>query len=247
MTPMRDGGPAALELHRVAKLYGRTVALRSVSLSVDAGQTLVLLGPNGSGKTSLLKIVAGAVTPTVGRGSVFGQDMATQRRELRSEIGLLASETYLYDDLTALENLRFITTMAGKRMSIEDLHCALRRVDLPPGDERVRGFSSGMKRRLALARLLLLGPRLLLLDEPYNSLDAAGADLVDDVIHEATREGRAAVLATHAAARGLAAADLVGVLDRGAMTYFGPVAEYRMEDGTVGALSGGRGQVYSME
>lgn len=228
----------ALELQRIAKLYGQTVALRAVSLRLDVGQTLVLLGPNGSGKTTLLKMVAGAVTPTAGRGSAFGFDLVAQRRELRPQIGLLASETYLYDDLTALENLRFVAVMSGARPASHEIVRLLERVGLVrQAGERVRGFSSGMKRRLALARLLLLQPRLLLLDEPYNSLDAEGADLVDSVVRDAVREGRSALLATHDAERGLALADVVGALDRGALTYLGPVHSYRMGHATVRAVT----------
>src|SRR5436305_9761199 len=98
----------AVELHRVAKLYGRTAALRAVSLSVEPGETLALLGPNGSGKTTLLKIIAGVLHPTLGTGTVLGCELRTGRAESRGKIGLLAAQTYLYDDLTAEENLRFI-------------------------------------------------------------------------------------------------------------------------------------------
>jgi len=226
-------------LHGIAKLYGRTAALKAVSLHLDAGQILLLLGPNGSGKTTLLKIVAGAIAPTIGTGSVFGLDIIAQRRELRSHIGLLAGESYLYEDLTALENLRFMTTMAGLRPDQGEILRALDRVALlPHADHRVRDFSSGMKCRLAVARLLLLHPQLLLLDEPYNSLDAAGADLVDAVIREAVREGRTVALATHDAERGLALADSVACLDRGVLTYFESVHTYRMENARTSTASG---------
>jgi ABC-type multidrug transport system ATPase subunit len=121
--------------------------------------------------------------------------------------------------------------MAGRRKEKREILDALEAVDLgaqAQAQARVRTFSSGMKRRLSLARLLLLRPRLLLLDEPYNSLDAAGADLVDALVEAATAEGRAAVLATHDAVRGLAAADRVAVLERGALAYCGPAKGYRI-------------------
>jgi heme ABC exporter ATP-binding subunit CcmA len=219
----------ALDLHRVAKLYGRTAALRATSLRLEAGESLALLGPNGSGKTTLLKIIAGAIRPTLGTGTVFGLNIAADRFALRSIVGLLSSETYLYDDLTSAENLRFILTMAGQRPSPAAITDTLRTVDLlPSADERVRSYSSGMKRRLALARLLLLRPRLLLLDEPYNSLDVAGADLVDAIVHQAVAAGCAVVLATHDADRALALTTRVAALDRGSLAYDGTVAGYRM-------------------
>jgi heme exporter protein A len=217
----------ALELHGIAKLYGRTAALKNVDLVVEPGETVLLLGPNGSGKTTLLKIVAGSITPSLGSGSIFGRDMLRERPALRSEVGMLAAESYLYEDLSARENLRFILAMAGRKPREAELEQALWRVDLASrAEERVRSFSSGMKRRLALARLLLLQPRLLLLDEPYNALDEAGAELVDELVRGAAGEGKATLLATHDAERGLALADAVLALERGAVSYYGPVAGY---------------------
>ena len=220
----------ALELIGVAKIYGRSVALRATNLRLERGEALALLGPNGSGKTTLLKIVAGALTPTAGRARIFGRDMFADRAEVRLDAGLLSSDTYLYDDLSARENLRFVATMLGRPLNATGIDALLRRVRLESqADARVRSFSSGMKRRLSLARLLLLSPRLLLLDEPYNSLDAAGADLVDEVVREALAEGRSAMVATHDAERALQLAGRVAVLDRGRMRYLGPVASYRRE------------------
>ena len=217
----------ALELNGIAKLYGATIALRATSLKLEQGQALALLGPNGSGKTTLLKIVAGAMTPTLGAGTVYGSPLrggAAKRRD----VGVLAAETYLYDDLTALENLRFIATMAGIKSSRPEMEAAIAEVGLAnQADVRVRRFSSGMKQRLALARLQILRPRLLLLDEPYNSLDERGADLVDAMVRAHVGAGGAVVLVTHDARRALDTCDLAMVLERGAVTYLGPARGYR--------------------
>lgn len=222
----------ALDLRGIAKLYGSAVALRALSLQLPPGEALALLGPNGSGKTTLLKIVAGAIGPTLGSGTVYGHDLVRDRAALRSLTGLLAAETYHYDDLTARENLRFILIMAGRRPADGQLAQALDEVGLAQhADERVRTFSSGMRRRLVLARLSLLAPRLLLLDEPYNSLDAEAADLVDTIVRRITECGGAVVLASHDAARALTVSDRVAVLDRGALTHLGPVHSYAQHVG----------------
>jgi heme exporter protein A len=219
----------ALDLRGVAKLYGRTAALRTVTLRLAAGQALVLLGPNGSGKTTLLKIIAGAISPTLGSGTVLGHDLRSGRFALRSEIGLLASESYLYDDLTAAENLRFILTMAGYKPEQAEIAAVLADVGLSGhAQDRVRSFSSGMRRRLSLARLLVLHPRLVLLDEPYNSLDTRAAQMIDDLVRRSIGAGKTIVLSTHDAERGLALADQVAVLDDGRMVYFGSVTGYRV-------------------
>ena len=220
---------SALELHGIAKLYGRTPALRAVSLRLEPASTLALLGPNGSGKTTLLKILAGAVRPTLGSGEIFGRNILTERPALRSGVGLLAAECYLYDGLTALENLRFVLTMAGRRHHGPDLEAALAEVGLAGhARERVETFSSGMKRRLALARLILLSPRLLLLDEPYVSLDAEAAELVDELVRRQARAGGATVLATHDVDRALSLADQVALLEQGTLRYSGPAAGFRL-------------------
>lgn len=219
----------ALELRGVGKVFARTPALRATYLRVESGMCLALLGPNGSGKTTLLKIVAGATSATVGGGSIFGHDLLRDRFELRSVVGLLAADTYLYDDLTALENLRFVVTMSGKKSDCGMLLAVLRTVHLEQvANQRVRTFSSGMRRRLSLARLLVLRPRLVLLDEPYNSLDADGADLVDELVREWLAQGSAVILATHDAERALMLSGLVALLERGSLTYLGSVAGYRM-------------------
>jgi heme ABC exporter ATP-binding subunit CcmA len=218
----------ALEVVGLSKLYGRTVALRAVTLRVGAGQSLALLGANGSGKTTLLKIVAGVASATAGRVSIFGHDAHSEHRRVRSQVGLLAGESYLYDDLTARENLRFTLTMAAGVASDEQIVPALEAVGLAHhANDRVRSFSSGMKQRLAVARVQLLQSRMLLLDEPYNSLDAEGADMVDEWIGRVTGSGGAVVIATHDAERAMAIADLVAHLDRGMLTFEGPVQGYR--------------------
>jgi ABC-type multidrug transport system ATPase subunit len=220
--------PAALELSQIAKIYGRTPALKATTLRLEAGEVLALLGPNGSGKTTLLKIVAGALSPSLGSGTAFGLDLRSERLALRAIVGFLAGESYLYDDLTAVENLKFCATMAGLTTASPDLNGMLSDVGLVAnGGERVRTFSSGMKRRLSLARMLLTSPRLLLLDEPYNSLDEDGAALVDEKVSRAASEGCAAVLATHDAERALSIATHVARLERGRLMYFGPVGAYR--------------------
>jgi heme exporter protein A len=225
---------SALTLDRVAKIYGRSAALKATTFALATGNVLALLGPNGSGKTTLLKVIAGAIAPTLGRGTVLGHDLREERHALRRVVGMLAADTYLYDDLTAIENVRFAVTMSGLRLGSDRVRAALTDVGLERhADERVRTFSSGMKRRVSLARTMILEPQLLLLDEPYNSLDDAAADLVDSAVARVAERG-AVILATHDADRALAIATHVARLDRGALSYFGPVAAYRRETAHVG-------------
>ncbi|MGH7482654.1 MAG: heme ABC exporter ATP-binding protein CcmA [Longimicrobiales bacterium] len=198
---------SAVELRGIARRFGRRWPLRGVSLSVQQGTTLGLLGPNGSGKTTLLRVLASLLRPTRGTGTIFGHDLVRDAARIRTGVGLLGHLPGVYADLTARENLRFAARMLGVRANGAALAELLERVGLDGhGDDRARDFSSGMLRRLALARLMLRVPRLLLLDEPHAAFDAGGVALVH-ALARATREaGGVAVIATHAPER---AADLL--------------------------------------
>jgi ABC-type multidrug transport system ATPase subunit len=139
--------------------------------------------------------VATAISPTYGRGTVLGFDLGRQREEIRTRAELMSHRTRLYDDLTAAENLTFWCRLLGIEATVDE---ALDRVGLlEVGAERVRGFSQGMRQRLAIARTILRRPELLLLDEPYTGLDAEARHAVDDLVRRAANEGRTAVVATH--------------------------------------------------
>src|SRR3989442_1829283 len=154
------------------KTFGNHRVLDGLDLDVRVGEAVAVLGANGAGKTTLLKILATLVRPTRGTAIVAGHDCARDPEGVRREIGLVAHGAYVYEDLTASENLTFWATLAGKRLSAAALAGALATVELDrAADERVRTFSAGMKRRLSLARFVLVRPRVLLLDEPFGGLD----------------------------------------------------------------------------
>ncbi len=201
-----DAAPAvpALQLTGIARRFSRRWVLRGVSLRVQPGEAIALMGRNGSGKTTLLRIVSTALSPTRGNGQVFGHDLQKDGGSVRELVGVLGHAAGLYEDLTAMENLRFALRMAGLPADREAIRGALAAVRLAGEEnERVRNYSAGMRRRLALARLLLRPPRLLLLDEPYAAFDTDGIDLVNDFVRETIRAGGAAIISTHDLARAL--------------------------------------------
>jgi heme exporter protein A len=170
--------------------------LRGVTLQVRPGETVGLLGANGSGKSTLLRIFATLLKPSAGAATVFGHNVEGAADAVRARIGYLAHEPGLYDDLTARENLLFAASMLG--IAPADADAALARVELThAAHQRVRGFSAGMERRLSVARMLLARPRLLLLDEPYSNLDAAGISMMSGLISEVVRGGGAALVVLH--------------------------------------------------
>jgi ABC-type multidrug transport system ATPase subunit len=201
--PLAEGRPVppAVNLDAVTRVFGVLPALVRVDLRVERGETLLVRGPNGAGKSTLLKVIATALSPTYGSGSILGFELAAEREEIRKRVELLGHRTRLYEDLTAHENLRFACSLYG--IDPGPIPAALERVGLSgTKGERVRGFSQGMRQRVAVARALLRKPGLLLLDEPYAGLDAEAKEIVDDAIREAGGEGRTVILATHDPTRG---------------------------------------------
>ncbi|MDP9342069.1 MAG: ABC transporter ATP-binding protein [Actinomycetota bacterium] len=200
MEPARTSAPA-IALAGVTRMFGVIPAIIRVDLSVDPGEIVLIRGPNGAGKSTLLRIVATALSPTYGGGQVHGFDLLRGREEIRRRTELLGHRTRLYEDLTAAENLRFACAMHDvPPAGIPD---TLERVGLADvSGERVRGFSQGMRQRLAVARALLRRPPLLLLDEPYAGLDAEAKDIVDAAVLDARTAGRTVVVATHDLTRG---------------------------------------------
>jgi ABC-type multidrug transport system ATPase subunit len=190
--------PAAVRLSRVTRLFDGLAAVSHVDLDIATGETVWLRGWNGSGKTTLLRIIATAITPTYGGGSVFDLDLRTRRNAIRARTDLLSHETRFYNDLTAVENLRFTCSLYD--LDKRRVDGALERVGLDEvGTVRVGSFSQGMRQRLALARCLMRAPALLLLDEPYAALDTEARVVVDDLLAAARTGGQTVVMASHEA------------------------------------------------
>ncbi len=205
--------PEMIAASSLRKAYGPSVVLQDISLQLAGGECLALLGPNGSGKTTLLRILATLLRPTSGALSIGGSDALRDPAAARAIIGVVGHGSYVYPDLTALENLRFWTVMGGGDARSERLTAALQQVELDAAaHDRVRTFSAGMKRRLALARVVLGRARLLLLDEPFTELDQRGRKWLSEFLLAFKVGGGAVVLATHSFGSGLGVADRVAIL-----------------------------------
>jgi ABC-2 type transport system ATP-binding protein len=176
------------------------VALHGVDFEVRAGEVVGLVGPNGAGKSTLIRICASLLTPTSGRVTIGGTDIAERPAGARAAIGLLlADERALYWRLTGRENLRFFGVMAGlprvvARRRADEL---LERFDLAERDRLVFGYSSGMRVRLGLARALLAEPDLLILDEPSRSLDPVASSELLELLGRLASDGMAILLSSH--------------------------------------------------
>lgn len=214
--PIVSRPAVVVELDGVARRFGGHWPLRGVSLSVGPGEGVALMGRNGSGKTTLLRILATAIRPTRGSGRVLGHDLVGESDAVRARSGVLGHTPALYLDLTPRENLEFAQRMHGAAPDTPAIDAALERVGLGGfANERVRHFSSGMMRRVSLARLLLREYPVLLLDEPYASFDAEGIALLDEIANAARQRGAAVIVATHDPARARGMADRVVMMNEG--------------------------------
>ena len=190
-----------VETHGLGKTFGQHHVLRDIEFRLMAGRGTFIIGANGAGKSTLLKIIAGLATPTSGQALVFGQDSRQLTARYRRRIGLVSHQSFLYPNLTARENLEFYAAL----YALSDPHTLAARwldqVGLARyADNRVREFSRGMEQRLTTARAMLAEPALLLLDEPFASLDGEGEAIVAGLIRQAMTMGAAVVASAHSAA-----------------------------------------------
>jgi heme ABC exporter ATP-binding subunit CcmA len=222
---------AAIRVSGLRKAYAGHLVLDDVTLEVQAGEAVALLGANGAGKTTLLKILGTLARPTRGEARVAGLHCVREAEAVRRLVGVLGHGSFVYEDLTAFENLKFWTRLGGQPVDAGALRAALAQVDLDRfADERVRTFSAGMKRRLALARFVLSRPRVLLLDEPFASLDRRAGKWLDDYLHAFKAGGGAVLMSTHSFGRGLGVADRAAVLAGGRIVLDTPVAGLGADD-----------------
>ena len=217
---------AAVETRGLAKTFGAIQALAGLDLHVPAGESVAVFGPNGAGKTTLIRLLTLALRPTAGSFRIAGFEPRRAEREIRARIGVISHHTYLYDDLTARQNLEFFGRLygiAGPRGRAEEL---LELVGLSlRADDAVGGFSRGMQQRLSLARALVHEPSIVFLDEPFTGLDPHGARSLRRTLERLRAERRTVVLVTHNLGEGLELSDRWLILARGRLLAEGRSAD----------------------
>lgn len=228
----------AIALHDVIRTFGSVRALEEVSLEVGHGEVLGLLGHNGAGKTTTVRLLAGLLSPSRGTVRVNGLDPVSDGVRVRRRLGVLPSNPPVDTRITARHNLSFAADIfAVPKEGLEErISTSLDSFELTArADERVEGFSAGMRQRLALARVLLPEPAILLLDEPTASLDPLAVRQVRRLIARFSRaQARTIVLCTHDLAEAQQLCDRVAVLDRGRIVALGTPSALARELSTGG-------------
>ena len=206
----------AVELLNLSKSIDERAVLRDVTLTIESGQFLAVLGANGTGKSTLLKIVSTLMPPSSGELRLFGKRATSAAVEVRRNIGLIGHESMLYRDLSAAENLQFFAKLYG---AIDPVGRARRMLDMIGLSERaaepVKHFSRGMIQRVAIARALLHDPQLLLADEPFDGLDAPSIESLEKLLAQLNEAGKTIVMVNHHIEQSLEIADHAIVLRGG--------------------------------
>lgn len=183
----------------VTKLYRHIPAVKDLTLEVRAGEILGIIGHNGAGKTTILKILTGLVAPTAGTVEIMGMDLARDSRRIKKFIGYLPEESPLYENMTVVEYLMFFSEIyqMPRKRAVEQIDRLLGALKLSEKDKLTGELSKGMRRKVAIARTLLHDPRLLILDEPNSALDPLTSFFIIDYLKTLKGEGKTIVLSAH--------------------------------------------------
>ncbi|MFQ5598317.1 MAG: heme ABC exporter ATP-binding protein CcmA [Nitrospiria bacterium] len=199
----------------LSKSFRHFLVLKEISIEIALGECYALFGPNGAGKTTLLRIFATLHRPSSGTFEILGLDGNRARAKVRESIFLIGHGSYLYDDLTVKENIQFSIGIRGWNPTDRDIKKALDRVGIGRFSHlRSRYLSAGMKKRLSIAKALLIRPKVLLLDEAYASLDELGIGMMNECIRNFTQKGATVLITSHNRAKTAEVAHRVGVLHR---------------------------------
>ena len=220
-----------VHLRSAVSLLGRFPALAGVDLDVAEGEIVLLRGPNGAGKTSLLRTCAGLLPVSSGEAVVLGHDLTVDRAAVRPLVGLLGHATFLYDELTVADNVRFWARAA--RSDAADAEAALVALGLDGRlrDVAVARLSTGQRRRASIATMVARRPELWLLDEPHAGLDAEARDIVDALVRQAVTQGATVIVASHERERADALAGRAVAITGGVIESDGAQADGAQADG----------------
>lgn len=230
----RSSAPAvpAIEIHNLTKAYDGVNAVDGLTVSVPAGCFFGFLGPNGAGKTTTIRMLMGLAQPTSGEIRVLGMPLPEKSFEVRREIGLVPDDTLLFDQLTGAEYLQFVARMYGlpRKIAVERARELLSLFELDEQNRKLIGeYSKGMRKRVAMAAALIHRPRLFLMDEPFEGVDAVGARLMKDILLEQVRRGATIFLTSHVLEVVERLCDQMAIINRGKIVMQGTLEELRTQ------------------
>ena len=219
-----------IELNDLTKRYGSTLAVDRLSLSVEKGEIFGFIGPNGAGKTTTIRMMAGVLGPTAGTVRISGIDMDSEPEAAKRLIGFIPDRPFLYEKLTGMEFLRFVSDLYGFtdglfRKRAEELLIQFSLYDW--SDHLIEAYSHGMKQRLIIASALLHEPKVIIVDEPMVGLDPAGIRMVKDLLRELAEGGTTIFMSTHTLEIAEDLCNRIGVIHHGRLVALGSTGDLR--------------------
>ena len=222
----------AIELHDLRKAYNGVYAVDGLTISVPAGCFFGFLGPNGAGKTTTIRMLVGLAQPASGSIRVAGLPMPEKAHEVRKQIGLVPDDTLLFDHLTGAEYLQFVARMYGLARAVakERARELLALFELDGETRKLVGeYSKGMRKRVAMAAALIHRPKLFLMDEPFEGVDAVGARMMKDILLEQVRRGSTVFLTSHVLEVVERLCDRMAIINHGKVLIEGTLEELRAQ------------------
>jgi ABC-2 type transport system ATP-binding protein len=223
-------GPLAIEVENLRKVYGSKAAVDGLSLTVPCGSFFGFLGPNGAGKSTTIRMLTGLIPPTSGSIKLLGMPLAEQELEIKKHIGLVPDESLLFDRLTGGEFLEFVGRMYGlaRPVARERSGELLKLFELADQPRKlIAEYSKGMRKRIAMAASLIHRPKLFLMDEPFEGVDAVGARLMKDILLDQVRQGATIFLTSHVLEVVERLCDRVAIIHEGRIVREGAMQELR--------------------
>src|SRR5271169_1808494 len=223
-------GPLAIEVENLRKVYGSKAAVDGLSLTVPCGSFFGFLGPNGAGKSTTIRMLTGLIPPTSGSIKLLGMRLADQELEIKRHIGLVPDESLLFDRLTGGEFLEFVGRMYGlaRPVARERSGELLKLFELADQPRKlIAEYSKGMRKRIAMAASLIHRPKLFLMDEPFEGVDAVGARLMKDILLDQVRQGATIFLTSHVLEVVERLCDRVAIIHEGRIVREGAMQELR--------------------
>jgi ABC-2 type transport system ATP-binding protein len=219
----------AILVHDLRKSYGSKAAVDGVDLEVPRGSFFGFLGPNGAGKSTTIRMLTGLIPADSGSIEILGYKLPDDALEIKRRIGLVPDESLLFDRLTGLEFLEFVGRMYGldRTTAIERARDLMDLFQLEADRKMIVEYSKGMRKRVAMAASLIHHPELFLMDEPFEGVDAVGARLMKDILHDQVHRGATIFLTSHVLEVVERLCDRVAIIDRGRIVNSGTLEELR--------------------
>ncbi|MEE8413020.1 MAG: heme ABC exporter ATP-binding protein CcmA [Dehalococcoidales bacterium] len=212
----------AIEIRELTKSFGHNRILRGINLEIKQGESIVIFGPNGAGKTTLIKVLATIITLSSGKVVIDGLDIKDRAEEVRRRIGVVTHQTFLYQNLTAYENLEFYSRIYDVPELKKRINEVMEMVGMISRlHQRVGTLSRGMQQRVTIARSLLHNPAIMLLDEPETGLDQQATSMLWDAMQTDGQKKRTLIFTTHNLERGFEVGERLLILDKGRIVYEG--------------------------